>query len=85
MKTIVFNDKQYECRRYSLRELEENFDGYIVVLKDAKLQDMELISGELVNIINIEQKNEVRKQYLINGDNYILWDLSPEPIFAYVQ
>lgn len=27
MKTITFNGKQYECKRYSLKELEEYFNG----------------------------------------------------------
>ncbi len=82
MKTITFNGNQYECKRYSLKELEENFDGYVVVLEDAKLQDMELISGVLVDVITVEQKATVRKQYLLEGKKYTLWDLSPEPVFA---
>ena len=82
MKTITFKGNQYECKRYSLKELEERFNGYVVVLEDANLEDMELIDGVLVDVIEVEQKMAVRKQYLLEGKKYILWDLSPEPIFA---
>ncbi len=83
MKTITFNGNQYECKRYSLKELEEHFDGYVVVLEDAKFTDMSNISsGVLVDVFDIEQKNDMSKKYLLEGKEYTFWDLSPEPLFA---
>lgn len=83
MKTITFNGNQYECKRYSLKELEEHFDGYVVVLEDAKFTDMSnLKNGILVDVFDVSKKIDMRKKYLLEGKEYTLWDLSPEPLFA---
>ncbi len=83
MKTITFNGKQYECKRYSLKELEEYFDGYVVVLEDAKFIDMSnLKNGVLVDVFDVSKKIDMRKKYLLEGKKYTLWDLSPEPLFT---
>ena len=83
MRTICFNGNQYECRRYSLKELEEHFDGYIVVLEDAEFTDMSnLKDGILVDVFDVSKKIDMRKKYLLEGKKYTLWDLSPEPLFA---
>ena len=82
METVKFNGKDYECRRYSLKELEDLFNGYVVALGEARFENMNLASGILVGVFNIEQKVSMRKKYLLEGKKYTLWDLSPEPVFA---
>ena len=83
MKTITFNGNQYECKRYSLKELEKHFNGYIVVLEDAKFYDMSnLKNGILVDVFDISKKIDMRKRYLLEDKKYTLWDLSQEPLFA---
>lgn len=83
MNTITFNGNQYESRRYTLKELEENFNGYVVALEDANFVDMSnLENGILVDVFEANRKNEMRRKYLLEGKECTLWDLSPEPLFA---
>ena len=83
MKTITFNGNQYECKRYSLKELNKLFHGYVVVLEDVKIIDMSNISsGVLVDVFDIEQKNAKQEQHLLEGKEYFYLDLTPEPLFA---
>ena len=82
MSSININGKQYEKRRYTYDEIKKIFNGKVVVLDDACIENMNLVSGILVDAFNIEEKINRRKKYMIEGKKYTLWDLSPEPIIA---
>ena len=82
MKTISFNGKQYECKRYSSEELHEMFRGYAVALEDTETKDMNLVSGVLVDVFDSYDRNLMREKYMIEGLDYSVWDLSPQPILA---
>ena len=82
MKTITFKDKQYECKRYSSEELHKMFHGYAVALEDTKTKDMNLVSGVLVDVFDSDDRNLMREKYLIEGLDYSVWDLSPQPILV---
>ena len=80
MKTITFNGKSYESRRYTLEELKNLFNGYVLVLEDATFEDMNLIDGILIEICETRTKREVMRKYALEEKSCTFWDLSPEPI-----
>ena len=82
MKTITFNGNQYECKMYSSEELYKMFHGYAVALEDTKTKDMNLVSGILVDVFDSDDRNLMREKYMIEGLDYSVWDLSPQPILS---
>ena len=82
MKTITFKGRQYECKRYSSEELHKMFHGYAVALENTKIKDMNLVSGVLVDVFDSDDRNIMREKYMIEGLEYSVWDLSPQPILV---
>lgn len=85
MGTINVDGKSYSSKRYSLKELEDLFSGRVVVLKDVIFKNMNLVSGILVNVCSLEEKNDMRLKIINEGKDYTVWDLSPEPLLIGYQ
>ena len=79
-KTISVDGKTYECRRYTLQELQELFDGKVVVLDEAVIKNLDLVSRVLLDVCDTKTKNKVMEKYLLEGNSYTFWDFSPEPL-----
>ena len=80
MKTITVDGKEYECRRYTLEELEKLFDEKTLVLEDVTFEDMNIVDGILLEACDIKSKREVMNKYMSMDGVYTFWDVSPEPI-----
>ena len=83
MQTVMFNGKEYECRRYTYNELKKLFEGYLVVLKDAVIKNLNVQSGVLVGVYEGSRKNELMKEALDNGWKYRFLDLRDAPILGF--
>ena len=43
---------------------------------------MNLESGVLVDVFDSDDRNLMREKYMIEGLDYSVWDLSPQPILV---
>ncbi len=82
MQTIMFNGKEYECRRYTYDELEQLFDGYLVLLSDAVIDGSDVESGILVSVNKPCEKSELMLKDLKDGTDYEFLDLGYRTAFS---
>lgn len=84
VNSITYKGIEYECRRYTLSELEKLFNKkefISVALADTEWEDMSnLKSGVLVDVFPLEEKNAKRYEYLKSGLNYDIYDFGPNII-----
>ena len=84
VNSITYKGIEYECRRYTLSELEKLFNKkefISVALADTEWEDMSnMKSGVLVDVFPLEEKNAKRYEYLKSGLNYDIYDFGPNII-----
>ncbi|MBE5849068.1 MAG: hypothetical protein E7298_02730 [Lachnospiraceae bacterium] len=81
---ITYKGIKYECRRYTLSELEKLFNKkefISVALADTEWEDMSnLKSGVLVDVFPLEEKNAKQYEYLKSELKYDVYDFGPQII-----